>query len=61
MAVVWCMWRERNSRLFDDKEANNEEVWQRVKAMASLWAYSSKVFGALSLSDIARDWSAAVL
>ncbi|KAM7492873.1 hypothetical protein LguiB_027482 [Lonicera macranthoides] len=52
---------ERNSRLFDDKEANNEEVWQRVKATASLWAYSSKVFGALSLSDIARDWSAAVL
>ncbi|KAM7489997.1 hypothetical protein LguiA_032918 [Lonicera macranthoides] len=61
MAVVWCVWRERNSRLFDDKEANNEEVWQRVKATASLWAYSSKVFGALSLSDIARDWSAAVL
>ncbi|KAM7527326.1 hypothetical protein LguiB_030736 [Lonicera macranthoides] len=41
-----CVWRERNSRLFDDKEANNEVVWQKVKATAA--SLCSKVIDGLS-------------
>ncbi|KAM7469441.1 hypothetical protein LguiA_007624 [Lonicera macranthoides] len=60
MAVLWCVWKERNARIFEDKEENEEKVWQRVKSLASLWAFSSKKFGILSMSDIIRDWAAAM-
>ena len=60
MAVLWCVWKERNARIFEDKEENEEKVWLRVKSLASLWAFSSKKFGILSMSDILRDWVAAM-
>ena len=30
MAVLWSVWKERNARIFVDKEENEEKVWQRV-------------------------------
>ncbi|KAM7518028.1 hypothetical protein LguiB_016990 [Lonicera macranthoides] len=46
------------SRIFEDKEATEDELWSRVKASASLWAFSSNAFGAYSIRDISRDWAA---
>ncbi|KAM7481607.1 hypothetical protein LguiB_006190 [Lonicera macranthoides] len=57
LAVMWCLWKERNTRTFEDKEKGMEETWQRIKALASLWASSSKAFGILSISEIFRDCS----
>ncbi|KAM7469627.1 hypothetical protein LguiA_007810 [Lonicera macranthoides] len=60
MAVLWCVWGERNRRIFEDKAEHVEDIWQRVKLSASLWAYSSSLFSSLSLDDLSRDWSAAM-
>ena len=60
MAVLWCVWKERNARIFENKEENEDKVWQRVKSLSSLWAFSSGKFGVLSVSDISRDWAAAM-
>ena len=60
MVVLWSVRKERNARIFEDKE-ENEKVWQRVKAPSSLWAYSSGKFGILSVTDIYRNWAAAML
>ena len=55
-----CM-EERNARIFEDKEENKEKVWQRVKSLSSLWAFSSGKFGVLSVTDISCNWAASML
>ena len=58
MAAAWCLWLERNSRTFEDKSSDIDEVWSRIKSLASLWASSDNVFNSLSLSDIINNWRA---
>ena len=29
--TMWCLWKERNGRIFRDKSNNIEKVWQMVK------------------------------
>ncbi|KAM7479086.1 hypothetical protein LguiA_027299 [Lonicera macranthoides] len=61
MAILWCVWGERNRRIFEGKSELVDEVWQRVKSYASLWAYTSSLFSSISLDDLRRDWCAAAL
>jgi len=28
--VIWLLWKERNHRIFRDKNKNPEEIWKRV-------------------------------
>ncbi|KAM7509889.1 hypothetical protein LguiB_008764 [Lonicera macranthoides] len=49
LALLFCM---------SDKEATEDELWSRVKALASLWAFLSNAFGAYSITEISRDWAA---
>ncbi|KAM7464801.1 hypothetical protein LguiB_012363 [Lonicera macranthoides] len=60
MAVMWCIWRERNKRIFEETEEELEKTWDRIKNLASLWAFSSKNFGIWTISEIARDWGVAM-
>ncbi|KAM7481515.1 hypothetical protein LguiB_006098 [Lonicera macranthoides] len=60
-ALLWCIWKERNSRIFENKVEDIDKIWDRIKALASLWAYSSNRFGFTSISEIQRDWTAAMI
>lgn len=44
LAVAWNNWKERNDRIFEDKETPREEIWERTTFLASLWASTSKFF-----------------
>ena len=58
LAAIWLIWLERNARIFENRVLEESEVW--CKIAASLWAFSSKLFGILSISDIFGNWAAAM-
>lgn len=60
-AVLWGIWTERNSRMFRDQELPLHLLWDRVVYMASLWGSAKGAFCGISISDLQRDWSAAVI
>ena len=39
MAASWCVWTQRNERIFENKESEKERVWDRVLYLSSQWAY----------------------
>lgn len=62
LAVNWVVWMERNKRIFEDYGgAGLEELWERVKLWASLWASISREFKDYTLSTIILDWQAVVV
>ena len=61
MALFWNIWLERNKRVFKDyKGVGVEELWDRVRHWAALWALVSVEFREYNLSSIVRDLLAAV-
>ena len=37
LCVMWCIWRERNARIFEDKECSVEEVRKTMVTMLHVW------------------------
>jgi hypothetical protein len=37
MLILWEVWKERNNRVFNNKRAPSQVVFDRVKAEARLW------------------------
>jgi len=37
MLILWCLWKERNARLFDNLSSNALEVQDRIKVDIKLW------------------------
>ncbi|CAL9005557.1 unnamed protein product [Prunus brigantina] len=61
-AIFWNVWTERNRRIFqENKEASIEEVWERVKFWASIWASVSGLFKDYHYSIIMRDLVAVLM
>ncbi|KAM1060262.1 hypothetical protein TB1_024191 [Malus domestica] len=62
MALFWNIWLERNKRVFEDyKGVGVEDLWDRVKHWAALWASVSVEFRDYNFSSIFRDLLAAVI
>ena len=61
MAAAWSVWQERNARIFENRFLEAQEVWSKIKSLASLWAFSSRIFGSLSVTEISRNWGAALM
>ncbi|KAI5321585.1 hypothetical protein L3X38_030656 [Prunus dulcis] len=60
-AIFWNLWMESNRRIFEDyKGVGVDELWDRVKLWAALWASVINVFKDLTASSIGRDLRAAV-
>ena len=57
MAAAWCIWMQRNARIFEDKECDKEGIWDRVLYLASLWASLSKEFSGLGVDIIMLNWA----
>ena len=37
LCVIWCIWRERNARIFEDKECSMDGVRKNMIAMLHVW------------------------
>ncbi|KAI5356417.1 hypothetical protein L3X38_009312 [Prunus dulcis] len=58
-AIFWNIWMERNRRIFQGHSGVRvEELWDRIKFWASLWASVSGLFKDYHYSTIMRDMMA---
>ena len=44
LSFLWVIWIERNNRIFEDKVMSSEDLFEKAKYLASLWACSDKTF-----------------
>jgi hypothetical protein len=40
LCLLWCIWRERNTRLFEDVETSMVELWTRLLNTLYIWIAS---------------------
>ena len=50
-AVFWTLWRERNQRIFDDKEASFANIMESVHYWVALWASLHHVLSQIKLVE----------
>jgi hypothetical protein len=48
MLIIWEVWNERNDRVFKNKSAPTQVVFEKIKKEANLWVLA----GAKSLSNL---------
>ena len=60
-AIVWCIWLERNSCIFNGKHSDKQILWDRIRRLASTWCKVHDFFRGVSLSDMQRDLKALLL
>ena len=56
VALIWSIWMERNDRIFSDKESHPQDLFERAKYLASVWASTDKSFRGFPLSLIVNNW-----
>lgn len=43
-ALFWVNWMERNARIFEDKELEVADIYEKAEFSFSLWASTDKAF-----------------
>jgi hypothetical protein len=41
--VVWALWRARNDKIFNDKEVNVEELFDKIQISSWKWLIAKKI------------------
>ena len=54
LPLMWVIWIERNNRIFEDKVMRSEDLFEKAKYLASLWASLDKNFKKFPL--IVLNW-----
>lgn len=44
VAICWAIWNERNNRIFKDKEANHNTLWDNIYSLVGNQCYRWKLF-----------------
>ena len=57
LSLVWFVWKERNARIFENKERVEREVWDLFYFDSSLWVSCTKAFRGIPLSVVQLDWA----
>lgn len=55
LATVWCLWMERNARVFRKHSMPFHLVLDRIRYVATLWASANGSFKGVPLVDAHRD------
>lgn len=56
LASLWVVWLELNRRIFEDKDMVFEDLFEKAKFLASLWASTYPSFKLFPLSLILLSW-----
>jgi len=57
LCLLWCIWRERNSRLFEDVETLMVKLWKRLLNMLFLWIASHHCLNSFSYVEFLNLFS----
>lgn len=55
LAVIWIIWKERNSRCFDGVDADESILKDRIKVTITSWVMSNSSFKGYSIVQIVRN------
>ncbi|KAL5539799.1 hypothetical protein UlMin_044293 [Ulmus minor] len=55
-SLLWHIWLERNTRIFEDKEILLEDFFEKAKFSNLQWAFLDKSFKVYSFSLVAFNW-----
>ena len=55
-AVLWTLWRERNQRVFEEKEESLANIIELINYWVALWASVHKDLNQISFTDWLRGW-----
>ena len=53
--IVWCIWLERNSCIFNGGHSNKQVLWDMIMRLAFIWCKAPILFRVVSLSDMQRE------
>ena len=56
MAILWVLWKERNSRCFEGQSTVTEMLINRVKFCVACWALTGPHFWGISIGLILSNW-----
>ena len=56
-AVLWGIWKERNSRIFSDEFVSAFTLWDKIHYWVAIWAKSRQDFRDIPLTDLYMGWS----
>ena len=55
LAVIWIIWKEKNSRLFEKRSENCDSVMEKIKFLVASWLLINHHFKGYSLDQIMRN------
>ena len=55
--VLWGIWRERNSRIFNSVYESFYNLWDKILYWLAIWVKSCKDFNDISFLDLSMGWS----
>lgn len=55
-AQLWCIWLERNNRIFQDKSNRLSRLFENIISLDASWCKKSKLFCNYEISCIAFNW-----
>ena len=56
-AVLWGIWRERNSRTFTNEYKPVFNLWDKILYWVAIWVKNRKDFRCIPISDLSMGWS----
>lgn len=56
LSLTWSIWKERNARIFEEKDSNVQDIFENAKYNSSLWAATAKEFKGYPFSLLVDNW-----
>ena len=56
LAVIWCIWKERNARRFEGTAANGESICGKIKFSVVQWVLIYPILKDISVDQILYNW-----
>ena len=50
--ILWCIWLEKNARIFQSASMPLDLLWDRIRFLAFLWGSANWCFKVVSVTDI---------